>query len=422
MPAATFHEVKIHLMPIPTLPMKSWMCYVNDKLETVTRELSYRLCAITGRFLRNIRIVGNNVCNGLGTTVKDTDTTLRYVYGFDIRGISVQSVDEAYVFQALWHTTIDNCTSAACRIGMHFWGQNVSNHVSGCHMRRTQLSQLPNSFGYLINPRTYAYAPGLPKRSEAIIIDGESMAIGFDTGIRLTDGLDMHFSNLDLDYCWTYGISIANVNATFTLTDSWVAADATNTGQFIGVHVTTPPGLVQKKVFSSINFSCANANSLNNNIAINLQSGNDYVTISDLTVNNGKYSVFARDCEQCLVQNSVLSAEIYLDACKDWSISDTRVSGLTEINKPSGSFNNYYRTTGTPALNGIMSIPMSAGATSANATIVNGSASLTYIARKWDRNSAASDDKISVSGVIISVVRPVAVGTSIGTYVEYTAI
>lgn len=266
-------------------------------------------------------------------------------YGFDIRGISVQSVDEAYVFQALWHTTIDNCTSAACRIGMHFWGQNVSNHVSGCHMRRTQLSQLSNSFGYLINPRAYAYAPGVPKRSEAIIIDGESMAIGFDTGIRLTDDLDMHFSNLDLDYCWKYGVSIANVNTTFTLTDSWVAADATNTGQFIGVHVTTPPWLVKKKVFSSIYFSCTNANALNNNIAINLRSVNDYVTRSDLTVNNGKYSVFARYFEQCLVQNSVLFAEIYLDAYKDWSISDIRVSGLTEINKPSGSFNNYCRTT-----------------------------------------------------------------------------
>lgn len=41
MPAATFHEVKIHLMPIPTLPMKSWMCYVNDKLETVTESKIY---------------------------------------------------------------------------------------------------------------------------------------------------------------------------------------------------------------------------------------------------------------------------------------------------------------------------------------------------------------------------------------------
>lgn len=376
----------------------------------------------TGRFLQYIRIIGNAKCNGLGTTIEQTDTTLRYVYGFDIRGVSVQNVDEAFLFQGLWHSTIDNCTSAACRIGMHFWGQCVSIHVSGCHMRRTVTEQIPNSFGFLINPRTYAYDPGNPKRSEAIIIDGESMAIGFDTGLRLTDGLDMHFSNLDLDYCQTYGVAIANVNATFTLTDSWIAADAAATGQFIGVLSTAPTNTVQKRIISGCNFHAANSNALNNNIAIDLKSGNDFWSIENCTFNNGRYSIFANTCRQVSISNCLMGAEVYMTACQDFKFYNCRLAGLTEVNKPTGTFHRYTNMSGTPATHGIVLVPIAAEETSGTLDIPSGTRSLTYIVNKWDRNSAGSNDTVSVSGVTITVNRSVAVGLAMGTFVEYVAI
>ncbi len=50
------------------------------------------------------------------------------------------------------------------------------------------------------------------------------------------DCLDLHMSNLDLDYCLKSGVTIVNVDATHTLTDSWIAVDAAGTAQFMGVN------------------------------------------------------------------------------------------------------------------------------------------------------------------------------------------
>ena len=55
-------------------------------------------------------------------------------------------------------------------------------------------------------------------------------------GIYVDDCLDLHMSNLDLDYCLKSGVTIVNVDATHTLTDSWIAVDAAGTAQFMGVN------------------------------------------------------------------------------------------------------------------------------------------------------------------------------------------
>lgn len=98
------------------------------------------------------------------------------------------------------------------------------------------------------------------------------------------------------------------------------------------------------------------------------------------------------------------------------------MSGLTELNKPAGTFNTYRENTGTPALGGKVLVPLAVSASSGIASIPLGSASLTYVVNKLDRNIAGANDTVSVSGTTITANRPTPVGSAIGTYVEYFAI
>lgn len=376
----------------------------------------------SGRFLRHFRISGADSSVGLGTTIDGNITQYRYIYGFHIDSVSVQGVDTAFQFQGLWHSKLTNCTSGNCRVGLDLWGQNVSVNVDACHFRQQNVAKLANSYGIRIRPRQYTFQP-TPSRSEAIILSNETMCIGFNCGVDLQDGLDIHFSELDLDYCQQFGLLLTNVDGGFSFRDSWIAADVTGTAQFFGVQTfastsSSPP----RKTFDSLYLNCANANPSANNIGINLRNGHNYVTISNSTFNNGNIAVYGINVTNVKVSGNLMGPTCTIDGCQNWTWEDNRMAGLTELNKPAGTFNTYRENTGTPALGGKLLVPMAVSATSGTASIPLGSASLTYLVNKLDRNSAGSADTVSVSGTTVTVNRATPVASAIGTYVEYVAI
>lgn len=376
----------------------------------------------SGRFLRHFRISGADSSVGLGTTIDDSITQFRYVYGFHIDSVSVQGVDTAFQFQGLWHTKMTNCTSGNCRVGLDLWGQNVSVNVNACHFRQQNVSKIANSYGIRIRPRTYTFH-GAPIRSEAIIVDGETMCIGFNCGVDLQDALDVHFSELDLDYCQQFGLLLTNVDGGFSFRDSWIAADLAGTAQFFGVQTFTATSpSVPRKTFDSLFINGANANPSANNIGINIRSGHNQATISNVTFNTGNISIYGIGVNNVKVENCLMGSTMTLDNCQNWTIEDCRLSGLTELNKPVNTFNTYRECTGTPAVHGKVLVPMASNASSGTLAIPLGSASLTYLVNKLDRNIAGSNDTVSVSGTTITVNRATPVATAIGTYVEFMAI
>lgn len=144
--------------------------------------------------------------------------------------------------QGLWHSKFIACQAGTCRVGLHFLGQCVSVSVSSCHFSRGNYSA-DESFGIRIQPQTYAWSSEAV-RSEAIILDSETMCIGFKNAVYVHDCLDLHMEQLDLDYCGSTGVVIENVNGGFSFSNSWIAADADGTEQFTGIYFRTPASVM----------------------------------------------------------------------------------------------------------------------------------------------------------------------------------
>ncbi|EPO2685791.1 phage tailspike protein, partial [Shigella flexneri] len=75
-----------------------------------------------GRYLRNIRVTGNNTCNGIDTNITAEDSVIRQVYGWVFDNVMVNEVETAYLMQGLWHSKFIACQAGTCRVGLHFLG------------------------------------------------------------------------------------------------------------------------------------------------------------------------------------------------------------------------------------------------------------------------------------------------------------
>lgn len=379
---------------------------------------------IGGRYIENIRILGTGAGIGIGTNLAASDDTAKFLYGWSIRNVLVENFATGYQFQGMWHSTLDNITSSACTIGLDLWGQNVSVHITGCHFRRDGIAT-EGSRGINIRRRVYAWSPDQANGSvsEAIIIDGETMSIGLEYGIYIDGGLDFHFSNLDLDYCQLGGIRVLDINSTFTVSDSWIAADAAGTGAFIGVAFIDGPylGSYAKKL-TGLQINSTNASGGGGNIGIQAGAGTKYLQISDSTLSGGDVSLYLSGTSASTVRGCKLEKPLlYRNGCQNVTICDSELAGIDETGKPAGTFNYYRSNTGTPGTNGFMSITVPGNGTTATGTIPNGSAYMFYVVTKLDRDPSASADRLSVSGSTVTVNRSTPVALPVGCYLEYKA-
>lgn len=378
---------------------------------------------ISGRYMQDFRVGGNGSGLGMGTDLLSTDTSTRQCYGWHFGNLTFESFSTSIQMQGLWHSTFENVTTSSSTLGLHFYGQCVSIHIVGCHFRRDNIASA-NSIGIRIQPRVYAWSPNQTRgsRSEAIIIDGETMCIGVEHGIYIDDGLDIRLSNLDLDYCLKSGVTVVNADGTFTFKDSWVAGDGAGTAQFFGVNIGTPLDPSTKKVISGIHFNAKNASVANTGIGINIASGNNFVSVENNTFNTGDYSVYAAGSSDCTVRGNLMGMQMYMDGCSNFKIKDNRLAGLQEANKPANTIHLYSGNSGTPATDGIVNVPLAGGSGTGTLVIPNGQSSLNYYLTKLDRNVSAAQDILSITATTITVNRPSPVGVALSSLVQFTAV
>lgn len=382
---------------------------------------------IAGRYIRDIRLIGADGGAGIGTNLLATATSEQQCYGFDIACVSVESCEIGMQLQGLWHTTLHNCTTSTCRVGLDLWGQNVSLQINGCHFRRDSYTA-GNTFGILIHPRVYAWSPDQTKgsRSEAIIINGETMCISVDFGLYVDDCLDLQVSNFDFDFIRKTAINIINVNGGCNIRDGWIAGDSVSTSQFFGISIadsTTPQGV---KSFSGINMNLANANSSNNNVGLQVGKNNGAVMLSESTIIGGWAGLFILDTvdsatviDKCVFPNN----SIVIRASSGLTIMNTSINKVEESFKPTGTSNNYINNTGAVYTAGLLRVPMASAATTGTAVIKGASGSgLSYLVKAMGGDSIAEKDTASVSNGTVTVNRPVAGGVVTGAWVEYRAI
>ena len=376
----------------------------------------------TGRYLKDISITGNNSCNGIETNLSPEDPVIRQVYGWKFDHVSVNEVDTAYHMQGLWHSQFIACQAGTCRIGLHLLGQCVSVLVSGCHFSRDG-GPTSNSFGIRVQPTTYAWNGSSPVRSEAIVVNGETMCIGFQFGVYIDDGLDVHLSNLDLDYCREYGVVVQNINGGFSLVNSWIAADMSGTSQFFGV---TFPGMTspqQNKLLQGLHINAGNSNSTNNNVGINVGQGAGKMAIKDCTIATGGGTntsaiAFYSNTEGSVVSGCILGAPLYLQSSGNLTIRDNELASITDVFK---SAVNAYSSNSGVNTDGIIEVPILAGQSSGSATITN-KGSGTYICTSYANDSASIGDGAYISGSNINVTRQTPVGFNISSWVHYRMI
>ena len=379
---------------------------------------------IFGRYLYNFRLQGNGTGIGIGTDIESTADAVQHIYGFDIQGVCVELFEIGMQFQGLWHSTLRNCTTSSCRMGLHLWGQNVSINITGCHFRRDHYSTLGNTFGIRIQPRVYAWSPDQSSgsRSEAIVIDGETMCISVDHGIYVDDCLDLQMSNLDLDYIRKNAVAIINVNGGFNLSDSWIAGDAESTEQFFAVSLSANQ-IQQQKSITGLHCNLHNANPINNNIGINIAGQNVgpvYIGQSTFVGGWSGIAIFNHTGGGIVIDSCTLANQLYLSGSSDVVVQNSGLTGIEEVLKPSNS-QHYYRTNrGTPATNGVVNVPVASGATTGTLTIPNADTTKSYGVRLWVVDPATANDTASCSAGVITVNRPIAVGVSLPSTVEYT--
>lgn len=378
---------------------------------------------ISGRYLYNFILQGNGTGIGIGTDIESTAEAEQQIYGFDIQGVCVEVFEIGMQLQGLWHSTLRNCTTSSCRMGLHLWGQNVSINITGCHFRRDHYSTLGNTFGIRIQPRVYAWSPDQSSgsRSEAIVIDGETMCISVDYGIYVDDCLDLQMSNLDLDYIRKNAVAIINVNGGFNLSDSWIAADGESTEQFFAVSLNAN-SIQQQKSITGLHCNLHNANPLNNNIGINITQRVGPVYIGQSTFVGGwsGIAIFNHTDGGIVIDSCTLANQLYLTGSSDVVVQNSGLTGIEETLKPTNSHHYYRSNRGTPATNGVVNVPVASGATSGTLAIPNADTTKSYSVRPWADNPATVNDTASCSAGVITVNRPIAVGVSLSSTVEYT--
>ncbi|EIE5019249.1 endorhamnosidase, partial [Shigella flexneri] len=373
-----------------------------------------------GRYLRNIRVTGNNTCNGIDTNITAEDSVIRQVYGWVFDNVMVNEVETAYLMQGLWHSKFIACQAGTCRVGLHFLGQCVSVSVSSCHFSRGNYSA-DESFGIRIQPQTYAWSSEAV-RSEAIILDSETMCIGFKNAVYVHDCLDLHMEQPDLDYCGSTGVVIENVNGGFSFSNSWIAADADGTEQFTGIYFRTPTSTQSHKIVSGVHINTANKNTAANNQSIAIEQSAIFVFVSGCTLTGDEWAVNIVDINECVsFDKCIFNKPLCYLRSGGVSVTDCYLAGITEVQKPEGRYNTYRGCSGVPSVNGIINVPVAVGATSGSAAIPN-PGNLTYRVRSLFGDPASSGDKVSVSVVTINVTRPSPVGVALPSMVEYLAI
>lgn len=375
---------------------------------------------IGGRYIQNIRLLGNGSGAGIGTNIEATDTSPKYIYGWKFDGLMAENFEWAYQMQGLWHSTFSNCTSSVCRVGLYLWGQNVSVLINGCHFRRDGRA-IANTRGIEIQRRTYAWSEdqSYGSQSESIIINGATMSIGNEYALLIDGGLDVQASHFTMDFCGRGAIRIVQLNGSFSVTDSWIAADNTQSNPFVAIDFLSGDyaGAYVKKISSSI-IRCNNAKQSGTNIGIQAGSGTRYLHLDSLDIGGADVDVFLSATTNSTINNTkAASAVFYRNGCDKISVTNSVIPYLDEQNKPASGVNTYSGNTGC-FTGGMVLVNMPANATAGSYQLVGPVSGATYVCRVMSNDQANANDIAYMNGSIVRVNRATAVQVPLSVWVK----
>lgn len=375
---------------------------------------------IGGRYIQNIRLLGNNSGVGIGTNIEATDTSPKYIYGWKFDGLMAENFEWAYQMQGLWHSTFSNCTSSACRVGLYLWGQNVSVLISGCHFRRDGRA-IADTRGIEIQRRTYAWSSDqiYGSQSESIIINGATMSIGNEYALLIDGGLDVQASHFTMDFCGKGAIRVVQLNGSFSVTDSWIAADDSQSTPFVAINFVAGDyaGAYVKKISSSI-IRCNNAKQAGTSIGIQAGSGTRYLHLDSLDIGGADVDIFLSATTNSTINTTKAASSLfYRNGCDKISVTNSVIPYLDEQNKPASGVNTYSGNTGC-FTGGKVLVNMPANATEGSYQLPGFVANATYVARVMANNAANANDVAYVEGSTLRVKRATAVQVPLSVWVQ----
>lgn len=370
-----------------------------------------------GAFMRDLTITGDDIVKGIDTTLQPTDAVIRQVYALNFSGITVQNCAVGYEMQGWWHSSMRDCRAGGCNVGLRLLGQCVSIHIDACKFSSKGLAQ-PTSIGIDVRPAAYTWSGGNTVCSESIIIDGETMCIGVNVGIWAVESLHMHIDKVTLDFIGAAGLILERNNATFSMQNTWIAAQADSTKQFVGVDLRGQSPAVQR-TFSGLEIRCNNANPLNNNIGISLGNSVTNVNIKKSSISGGAQSVYGKLSRVITITENSFDQVVYLDNVDFLDMSNNYMSnGLTLLNSPvTSSLNMGFN--GNVSTRGFINVPISGGGTTGSIGIPSPVPGVVYGVKTICVDSATGKDTASISGTTITVNRPTPVGPAVSSLVEY---
>lgn len=373
---------------------------------------------IGGRYIQNIRLLGNGSGAGIGTNIEATDTSPKFIYGWSFSGLMAENFEWGYQMQGLWHAVFINCTSSACKTGLLLWGQDVSVSVIGCHFRRDGIASL-NTRGIDIQRRTYAWSEdqAYGSQSESIFIMGGTMSIGMEYALIIDGGLDIQVSHFTMDYCIKGGIRVLLLNGDFSFENLWLAADSTGTEQFIGINLLEGAYLSSyTKKLSSININSKN-NFAGDNVPIQCGTAK-HLHMSNIDANGSNVAVFLSNVSDSSLDGSLLNGSIFLrNGCKNNSFRDSYIKGIDEQGKAAGTCNYYSNNSGS-FTGGMILVNMPANATAGSYQLVGFVAGATYVCSVISNNQANASDVAYMDGSTVRVNRATAVQVPLSVWVK----
>lgn len=169
---------------------------------------------------RDFQMVGSGRTTGTAIAVA-MNTSLSRIQGVRFRDILIHGFNIGIHGRTMWHSMIDGCRIMNVTYGVWLEGQCVSPRITGSQIVSEGSSYGDGSIG--IYADQYLYSDSIPRRPEAVLVDGETLVYGFDTNVFLNRALTASVVNCDIDAAIQTAIRCNTVDYKCVIRNNYVA-------------------------------------------------------------------------------------------------------------------------------------------------------------------------------------------------------
>ena len=290
--------------------------------------------------------------------------------GVSFEDIQIFNFKTAGNFKNLWHSTFRSFNATNVCNGLIFRGRCISNEVgSGTKIVRGSGTLSSGDCIGVQFTESSDYSPAMPVRPEACYITQEVLIFGFDINVFVQSMLAGGIVGADIDFSRKYGILYEFWDGKGVIDGCWIAGDADYASQpYVGVgSMARSPALkaVQGPTIARCTLNVGNGNS--GDCGIRLGSLNGLATIHDnvigLPVGAAIY-LDGADFNKIRDNLCVSQTPLFMYFSGANVIEGNYLGGGQIVNLNPISGNLWGRNSGEYFTEGVVTVPISAGATS----------------------------------------------------------